>query len=79
MFTKTYYLSVLTVTIGASTQFYSYGVVNQGQELMIEWINQTYRERLGTQLTDGQLNLFWAFVVSSVAVGAIPGYRLIKN
>lgn len=31
MFTKTYYLSVLTVLIGASTQFYSYGVVNQGR------------------------------------------------
>lgn len=72
MFTKTYYLSVLTVLIGASTQFYSYGVVNQGQGVMIKWVNQTYLER-GFQLDSRQLDLFWSFVVSSVAIGAIPG------
>jgi hypothetical protein len=73
MLNKTYYLSVLIVTIGASAQFYSYGIVNQEQTLVIDWINQTYTNRLGLHLSTGNLNMFWSFLVSSVPIGAIFG------
>ncbi|KAI6183749.1 Solute carrier family 2, facilitated glucose transporter member 3 [Aphelenchoides bicaudatus] len=72
MFTSTYYVSVLIVTIGASSQFYSYGIVNQEQTLVISWINQTYTRR-GWHFSNEHLDTFWSFVVSSVPVGAIPG------
>src|SRR5690349_20770176 len=42
MFSTTYWVSVLTVTLGASTQFYSYGIVNPEQQLLTQWINSTY-------------------------------------
>uniref|UniRef100_A0A7E4ZSR0 MFS domain-containing protein n=1 Tax=Panagrellus redivivus TaxID=6233 RepID=A0A7E4ZSR0_PANRE len=79
MFTKTYYLTVATVTLGASTQFYSYGVVNPEQELITQWINQTYYERNGVPLTQTQQNLIWSFVVSSIAVGAIFGAAVTRT
>lgn len=45
MFTVKYFIAVATVAIGASTQFYSYGIVNPVLPLVTEWINQTYIER----------------------------------
>ncbi|KAI6197266.1 MFS transporter, SP family [Aphelenchoides besseyi] len=78
MFTTTYYLSVLAATLGASTQFYSYGIVNQEQALLLRWINTTYTNR-GTQLTGSQLNFLWSFIVSSIAIGAIPGALLTRT
>lgn len=78
MFSRTYYLSVLVVTVGASAQFYSYGVVNNEQTLVISWINRTYTERSRWHLSVGKLNMFWSFVVSAIPVGAIVG-KLFKN
>ncbi|CAD5233263.1 unnamed protein product [Bursaphelenchus xylophilus] len=79
MFKCTYYLSVLAVTIGASTQFYSYGIVNPEQELIMKWINETYAVRWNTTgLTETELNVFWSFVVSSIAIGAILGALLVR-
>jgi hypothetical protein len=45
MFTPVYYFTVLVVTLGASTQFYSYGIVNPEQEILNQWINNTYATR----------------------------------
>ncbi|KAI6172345.1 MFS transporter, SP family [Aphelenchoides besseyi] len=78
MFTTTYYLSVLAATLGASTQFYSYGIVNQEQALLLRWINTTYTNR-GLQLTSSELNFLWSFIVSSIAIGAIPGALLTRT
>uniref|UniRef100_A0A915EU00 Major facilitator superfamily (MFS) profile domain-containing protein n=1 Tax=Ditylenchus dipsaci TaxID=166011 RepID=A0A915EU00_9BILA len=78
MFNALYYISVLTVTLGASTQFYSYGIVNPEQELLTSWINSTYYSRDGIGLSQTALNLFWSFVVSSIAVGAIGGSLLTR-
>ncbi|KAI6218338.1 MFS transporter, SP family [Aphelenchoides fujianensis] len=72
MFTATYYVSVLAATLGASTQFYSYGIVNQEKAVLTQWINATYSAR-GILLTDTQMSFLWSFIVSSVAIGAIPG------
>jgi len=55
MFSSTYWVSVLTVTLGASTQFYSYGIVNPEQQLLTQWINSTYRERNGVGLNETEL------------------------
>ncbi|VDN53925.1 unnamed protein product [Dracunculus medinensis] len=73
MFTVKYFIAVATVAIGASTQFYSYGIVNPVLPLVTEWINQTYIERYGTIMNKSQLNIFWSFVVSSMAIGGIFG------
>ncbi|CAD5230499.1 unnamed protein product [Bursaphelenchus okinawaensis] len=79
MFTYTYYLTILTVTLGASTQFYSYGIVNPEQEIIMEWINSSYAERWHNKgLSETELNLFWSFVVSSIAIGAILGALLVR-
>ena len=60
-FTSTYYISVLVVTLGGSTQFYSYGIINVGQGIITEWINQTYTERNGEPLNQTKLNVIWRF------------------
>ncbi|TKR71973.1 hypothetical protein L596_019501 [Steinernema carpocapsae] len=73
MFTWTYYLTVFTAAIGASTQFYSFGIVNPVQTIIMNWVNVTYTERLGTTLNLTQLNLIWSFTVSSIAIGAMIG------
>uniref|UniRef100_A0A1I7YPD3 MFS domain-containing protein n=1 Tax=Steinernema glaseri TaxID=37863 RepID=A0A1I7YPD3_9BILA len=78
MFTPTYYLTVFTVAIGASTQFYSFGIVNPVQTIIMEWINTTYWERYDYPLNLTQLNVLWSFVVSSIAVGAIIGALLTR-
>ncbi|KAK0390287.1 hypothetical protein QR680_019279 [Steinernema hermaphroditum] len=79
MFTPTYYLTVFTVAIGASTQFYSFGIVNPVQTIIMEWVNTTYSERYNYPLNLTQLNLLWSFVVSSIAVGAIIGALLTRT
>lgn len=62
------------MTLGASTQFYSYGIVNPEQELLVNWINVTYATRNNDAgLNETQLNLFWSFLVSSISVGALIG------
>lgn len=71
-----YYISVITVILGGSAQFYSYGIVNPAQRLLTSWINSTYIERYGYPLTLTELNILWSFVVSSIAVGAILGAAL---
>lgn len=38
---------MVTVVLGGSAQFYSYGVVNPAQRLIMDWINQTYYDRYG--------------------------------
>ncbi|KAI6180237.1 MFS transporter, SP family [Aphelenchoides besseyi] len=79
MFSPLYFLTVIVTTLGASTQFYNYGIVNPEQELLTEWINETYANRNhGVGLSETQLNLFWSFTVSSIAVGAIVGASLTR-
>eukprot|EP00080_Pristionchus_pacificus_P014242 PDM74262.1 C-type lectin [Pristionchus pacificus] len=78
VYTLKYYLTVVTVVLGGSAQFYSYGVVNPAQRLIMDWINQTYYDRNGDALGVTELNLFWSFVVSSIAVGAIVGALLTR-
>ncbi|EPB67143.1 transporter, major facilitator family protein [Ancylostoma ceylanicum] len=76
MFTARYYITVITVVLGGSAQFYSYGIVNPAQRLLTSWINETYIDRYGGPLTLTQSNLLWSFVVSSLAIGAIIGAAL---
>ena len=45
IFPSRYFVSVITVILGGSAQFYSYGVVNPSQSLISDWINQTYTDR----------------------------------
>ncbi|KAI1700864.1 sugar transporter domain-containing protein [Ditylenchus destructor] len=71
-----YYVSLLTVALGASIQFYSYNVVNTSQEVVTNWINTTYFKRNGSIMSNSQLNLFWSIVVASIAVGALFGALL---
>ena len=59
MFKLAYFVTVASVTLGGSTQFYSYGIVNPEQELISEWINATYLERTGNPLNQTDLNLIW--------------------
>lgn len=77
MFKPIYYIAVITATLGASTQFYSYGIVNPEQELLTTWINNTYINR-GHIMDKSELKLFWSFVVSSIAIGAIIGALLTR-
>uniref|UniRef100_A0A914LT32 Major facilitator superfamily (MFS) profile domain-containing protein n=1 Tax=Meloidogyne incognita TaxID=6306 RepID=A0A914LT32_MELIC len=72
MFTFTYYVSVLTVIIGGSAQFYTYDVINPAQTTLIKWLNQTYSSR-GELKTEAELNMVWSMIVSCVAIGAIFG------
>lgn len=78
MFRPPYYFTVLVILVGGSTQFYSYGVLNQVQGTLMEWIAITYKNR-GIHLDSSQLNFYWSFVVSSIAVGAIIGALLVKT
>ncbi|CAP27983.2 Protein CBG08087 [Caenorhabditis briggsae] len=73
MVTKKYFITVATVVLGGSAQFYSYGVVNPAQVIITDWINQTYIERYKTPLSLTVSNVIWSFVVSSIAIGAILG------
>ncbi|KAL3092449.1 hypothetical protein niasHS_007658 [Heterodera schachtii] len=81
MFTPTYFVSVATVCLGASTQFYSFGIINPEQELLTQWINMTYIRRNGggPGLNLTEMNLYWSFVVSSIAIGAIVGALLVRK
>ena len=54
MFTWRYYVTLFAVAIGASFQFYSYGVVNPPQRLLEAWLRDVYRNRSA----DGVGNLF---------------------
>ena len=54
MFTWRYYVTLFAVAIGASFQFYSYGVVNPPQRLLETWLRDVYRNRSA----DGVGNLF---------------------
>jgi len=47
-------------------------------ELLTEWINETYIRRNGAGLDLTGMNIFWSFVVSSVAIGAIIGALLVR-
>ncbi|KAL6724960.1 hypothetical protein Aduo_019796 [Ancylostoma duodenale] len=76
MFKARYYVTIITVVLGGSAQFYSYGIVNPAQRLLTSWINETYIDRYGGPLTLTQSNLLWSFVVSSLAIGAIIGAAL---
>lgn len=78
VFKPIYFITVVITTIGASTQFYSYGIVNPEQELLTAWINETFTKRDGRSMDEAQLNLFWSFVVSSIAIGAIVGALLTR-
>lgn len=78
MVTLRYFISVITVVLGGSAQFYSYGVVNPAQVVITNWINATYTERYGDPLTLTQSNIIWSFVVSSIAIGAIFGASLVR-
>ncbi|KAF1745788.1 hypothetical protein GCK72_022235 [Caenorhabditis remanei] len=73
MVTAKYLITVTTVVLGGSAQFYSYGVVNPAQVIITDWINQTYIERYKTPLSLTVSNVIWSFVVSSIAIGAILG------
>lgn len=79
MVTARYVLTVVTVALGASTQFYTYGVINPSQELLEEWINKTYYHRNGHGMTSMSLSVYWSFVVSSVAIGAFIGSLLTRR
>ena len=74
MFTWRYYVTLFSVAIGASFQFYSYGVVNPPQRLLEAWLCDVYRNRS----TDGVGNLFTfisspkTFVVVSVLLTLLP-------
>ena len=40
-----YYLTVCSVALGGSFQFYSLNVLNSLQTFITDWINQTYTDR----------------------------------
>lgn len=56
MYRWTYYFTVFIVTLGGSTQFYNYDIVNPEQETLIGWLNTTYYERNNRILDAAQLN-----------------------
>ncbi|VDM41964.1 unnamed protein product [Toxocara canis] len=58
MFTARYYTTIITVAIGASAQFYSYGIVNPTQPILTDWINSTYKERFAFVLPKNCFSLF---------------------
>ncbi|KAL3088252.1 hypothetical protein niasHS_007653 [Heterodera schachtii] len=72
MYKRTYYISVLVVAFGSSFSFYSYDVVNPAQNIVMRWLNDTYRAR-GQPKSASELDFVWSVVVSSIAVGAICG------
>uniref|UniRef100_A0A914H4I1 Major facilitator superfamily (MFS) profile domain-containing protein n=1 Tax=Globodera rostochiensis TaxID=31243 RepID=A0A914H4I1_GLORO len=72
MYKRTYYITVLVVVFGSSFSFYSYDVVNPAQNIVMKWLNGTYRAR-GQPKSAAQLDFIWSVVVSSIAVGAICG------
>uniref|UniRef100_A0A183C9E8 MFS domain-containing protein n=1 Tax=Globodera pallida TaxID=36090 RepID=A0A183C9E8_GLOPA len=72
MYKRTYYITVLVVVFGSSFSFYSYDVVNPAQNIVMKWLNDTYRAR-GQPKSAAQLDFIWSVVVSSIAVGAICG------
>ncbi|CAI2355520.1 unnamed protein product [Caenorhabditis sp. 36 PRJEB53466] len=78
MVTLIYSITVSTVVLGGSAQFYSYGVVNPAQTVISNWINQTYITRYNTPLTITVSNILWSFIVSSIATGAIVGASLTR-
>ncbi|CAD6185249.1 unnamed protein product [Caenorhabditis auriculariae] len=78
MVTSRYIITVVTVVLGGSAQFYSYGVVNPAQVVITDWINSTYATRYSTPLTLTASNFIWSFVVSSIAIGAIIGASLTR-
>jgi MFS family permease len=55
---------------------YSYAIVNPVQQLMQTWINQTYIDRTNQSMSIAELDNYWSFLVSSIAIGAIVGSML---
>ena len=77
-FKPVYFIAVLTVTLGASTHFYSYGIVNPEQTFLSDWINETYFNKSGRPLTLTELNWIWSLMVGSISIGAIFGALLTR-
>uniref|UniRef100_A0A7E4VTN9 MFS domain-containing protein n=1 Tax=Panagrellus redivivus TaxID=6233 RepID=A0A7E4VTN9_PANRE len=76
--TPTYGITILCTALGASFQFYTYGVINPAQEVISAWINETNFERHGRYLDETSSNLFWSVVVAIVTVGGIFGALITK-
>ncbi len=53
-------------------------MVNPEQEILMNWINNSYYLRDGVGMDISKLNLFWSFAVSAIAVGAIVGSILTR-
>lgn len=49
------------------------GVINAPAEYIRTWINQSIIDRYGSELTPGQLETLWSFVVSIFLIGAAFG------
>lgn len=49
------------------------GVINAPAGYIQTWINQSFIDRYDSQLTSGQLETLWSFVVSIFLIGAAFG------
>ncbi|CAJ0917289.1 unnamed protein product, partial [Mesorhabditis belari] len=74
-----YYLTVFTVVLGGSSQFYSFCIVNQVQRVIMEWIETTYEARLDVELNEVTLHTIWSVIVGSLSIGALIGAFLVKT
>ncbi|XP_058457766.1 solute carrier family 2, facilitated glucose transporter member 1 isoform X2 [Malaya genurostris] len=68
------------LTAGISTTFgaaiptgYNIGVINAPSDFIKEWCNETIYETYGVVLSSGNLDTFWAIVVSVFLIGGVIG------
>ncbi len=75
-------VTIAVTAIGASFQFYNYGVVNNAQGILQRWMNETYAARnpsRGLGLSSGALTLVWSFFVACFSIGALIGSILTRS
>jgi hypothetical protein len=77
-YTWRYYMAVFSVAIGASFQFYSFGVVNPPATIVTKWMSDVYASR-GQALSAASLTFLWSATTAIIAIGACIGSLLTRT
>lgn len=68
--TTTLIIAVFLVTFGTNFQIYNEGVVNNLEDIVRNWMNETYQQRYGQILNGVDSTILWSALASMPQAGA---------
>ncbi|XP_071945587.1 solute carrier family 2, facilitated glucose transporter member 1-like isoform X2 [Antedon mediterranea] len=72
--TKVLTFTVASAVIGSSLQFgYNTGVINAPQQVITDWINESYYDRTNKLLSEDTVDFLWSTTVAIFAIGGMIG------